>query len=407
MLATYARQNTPLHTRILDNRFRSLKVASPDNFFALPILRLNSDQQLIFSFDEIGDDFSLLEYRLVHCNADWTQSSLIDSEFIPAFNNAKVTDYAFSSNTYIHYVNYRITIPNEEITPLVSGNYILQVVPEEDPDNVLLQARFCVSEEIAGISPKVSAVTDRGANDSYQQVEFSLSSPNLQIRDPFSELIVVIEQNNDPYSSHILTHPSRIAGKDIIYDHLPQLIFNAGNEFRRFETVRADYPGMNVDSVSYISPAWQAFLVTDNPRIDNQYSFDSTQNGRFLVREYNATDSDLAADYITTHFSLDMYMMQDADVYVQGEFSNWELSPQYKMHYDINDRKYKLALPLKQGAYNYRYVSLPKGYSSPPPDNMIEGDRHETRNEYSIKVYYRTPGARADRLIATSQFFYQ
>lgn len=398
VLAGPCRGAAPLHTCIFDDNFRSLKVIKEDDFFALPVIRLGSDDVITFSFDEMGDDYSLLEYRLLHCNADWTQSRLLESEYLPRFNTAKVDDYAFSSNTYRHFINYRITIPNEEIAPLVSGNYILQVVPESQPDSIILQARFSVVEELGQIDGKASSKTDRGADSNFQQLSFSLRAPRLSVSDPFTELIAVVEQNNDPSSVRFITTPLRVSNSEIVYEHIPALLFPAGNEFRRFETVRADYPGLRIDSVGFIDPAYQAWVSTDYPRRDSQYFYDSTQNGRFLIREYNATDSDLGADYVVTHFRLKAPRFINGDVYVEGEFSGWNHDRKHRMYYDYEAGEYCLALPLKQGSYNYRY-SLD---DDPAP---IEGDKPETSNEYSVKIYYRTPGSRADRLIAVGQFF--
>lgn len=400
-------QSDVLSTAVFNPDFRTLKVVNPDNFMAIPVIRLNSDDHLLFSFDELADDYSLLEYRILHCNADWTRSSLADAEFLPRFNSAKIDDYGFSSNTFVHYVNYHITIPNDEITPLVSGNYILQVYPESDPDDIILQARFCVSENSAAVTGSASGRTDRVTNDNLQQIEFSVSTPTMQIRDPYTELFVIVEQNSDPNSTRIIRNPLRVSGDKIVYEHNPQLIFPAGNEFRRFETVRLNYPGLNVDSVRFGDNNYIAYVTPSVQRASRQYLFDSTQKGRFIVREANATDSDLGADYVTVCFALNSDQYTNADVYVQGEFSNYSFSDRYKMRYNSAKHRYELEIPLKQGSYNYRFVALPHGQSTFAGFNPIEGDFYETLNEYTVKIFYKTPGARTDRLIAVSSFVAQ
>ena len=129
-------------TQIFDTSFATLKVQKANNFYAPPIINLNNGEQIIISFDELADDVRYMQYHLIHCNSDWQPSQLVDSEFIDGFNIANIEDYAFSSNTFIHYVNYRIVIPNEDIQPTISGNYLLQVFPENEPENIILQARF-------------------------------------------------------------------------------------------------------------------------------------------------------------------------------------------------------------------------------------------------------------------------
>lgn len=392
---------------ILDSRFQTLKVSKDGDFMGYPVLHLGSDEKIIISFDEIGDERSYLRCRLVHCNADWEPSRLLDSEFADGFNIADIDDYAFSSNTFIHFVNYRIEIPTPDITPLKSGNYILQVFPEDDEENVLLQARFSVSENMTPVRGNVTTRTDRGYNDLYQQLELSLTLPSQDaVRDPFSDLMVEILQNGSEVRRSVLTHPQRVEGKNVIYSHSPELIFPAGNEYRRFETVRADYPGLGVDSTRYIDNMYHAYLHHDRNRSASGYQYDRTQAGRFLIREYNSSDGDIAGDYIMVHFSLDCPEFMEADIYLDGEFTSGNRDEKYRMRYDRESGLYRLDIPLKQGAYNYRYIAVPRNYPGHKGDpSPVEGDFHDTCNEYLIKIYQRTPGSRADRLIGDAVIY--
>lgn len=388
---------------IFDPAFRTLKVSVADDFWAQPVISLDSDQRIVVSFDELSDDWSELRYRLIHCNADWTPSRLLESEYLDGFNIADVDDWAFSTNTFVHYVNYRIVIPNESMNPLVSGNYLLQVFDRSDEDTVLLQARFSVSEQKMDIEGEASSRTDRGLNTEWQQLELALVPRGVKVGDPFNELLVEVTQNQNPHDVRSLTTPSRIDGDRIVFSHQPDLIFKAGNEFRRFESIRTNYTDLHVDSVRYVGPNYHVWLTPDFERADHEYSYDQTQQGRFLIREYNSTDSDLGADYITVHFTLATPQIIGADVYVEGEFTDWRRDERTRMRYDHNRQEYRLEIPLKQGSYNYRYTAVPvkggKGDSS-----IIEGDKFETRNEYGVNVFYRPVGARADRLLTHAVF---
>ncbi len=74
------------------------------------------------------------------------------------------------------------------------------------------------------------------------------------------------------------------------------------------------------------------------------------------------------------------------------------------MHNDYDKGAYLLEMPLKQGSYNYRYVAIPrKGLRKPDP-SVIEGNKHETRNEYRVQVWYRPIGGRYDRLLSDITF---
>lgn len=397
LLATWPVTASNTANAIFHPALRTLKVQRTDDFEAPPIITLGQQQKLAITFDSMTEDRDFLRYRLIHCNADWQPSQLMESEYLDTFNDIPIDDFAFSQNTFIHYVNYRIEIGEDTILPTQSGNYLLQVYDEDDPETTLLQARFCVEDASVQVDAAASAKTDRGVNDTYQQLDITVDKHRLDLRDPFNEVKVVVEQNYSPYQSVTVTHPQRVEADRIIYEHLPQLIFRAGNEYRRFETVRADYPGMNVDSVKYIGPDYHAWLRPDVPGRDHVYIYDRTQHGRYMVREYNATDSDLGADYVTVHFTLPSPQLIDADVYVDGEATLGNFSETNRMVYDHTRQAYTLSIPLKQGSYNYRYVVLQPGGN--PDPYFMDGDHYETANEYTVKVYVRRPGDRYDRLV--------
>ena len=386
-------------------RLRTMKVMKEGDFMSAPSIRLGSDERLIINFDEWSEDYSDLQYRLVHCGPDWKPSGLLESEYLDGFNIADIDDWAFSSNTFVHYVNYRIEIPNENMNPLVSGNYILEIFERDNPDEVLGEARFSVTEHSADVFGKVSTQTDRGLNTEWQQLELRLVPTDVNIEDPYSMLRVDIIQNNAPYTTSTLRTPSRVEGKELLYSHMPELIFKAGNEFRRFETIRTTYNDMHVDSMRFLSRNYHAWLTPDTERESKEYSYDQTQQGRFLVREYNSTDSDLGADYVTVHFELDTPEAVNADIFVEGEFTGYKHDDASRMRYDYNRGAYLLEIPLKQGSYNYRYVAVPRTGERRPDPSLVEGNRHETRNEYRVMIWYRPTGARYDKLIGDQMIY--
>lgn len=387
-------------TRVFCRDVRSLSLSNPDDFMAPPVIRMASDDRLVVNFDIIGENHDYLRYRLIHCDAGWQPSRLLPTEYIDGFNEDEISDYAYSSNTYVHYVNYNLEIPNDRMRPLVSGNYLLQVYPEGREEDMLLQQRFFVSENIIPVSGYVTSRTDRGFNTGYQQLGLDIDLSGAGIRNPYQDLIVTVTQNNRPETTRILSQPLRIDGQVLVYAHNPELIFNAGNEYRRFETVRADYAGMHVDSVNFGGTNWHAWLSVDEPRAERDYSYDRTQHGRFKIDEYNADDPDLAGDYITVHFSLDHPEIFGKDIYVDGDFTLHQFNGFNRMRYDYDSHRYSAEIPLKQGSYNYQYVVTGRDGNDADP-SPIDGDKYETCNEYLVLIYYRPAGARYDRLLSS------
>ncbi|MDE6555781.1 MAG: DUF5103 domain-containing protein, partial [Duncaniella sp.] len=190
-------------TRTFHPAFRSLQVSVADSPYAPPIVGLGLDgQQILVEFDELATDRRYLRYSLTHLNAAWQPDGLVDSEFVEGFNEGTVDDYAFSQATLVHYVNYRILLPNEQVRFTVSGNYLLRVYDEQDPDVTLLQARFSVSEMTAEVRAGVSSSTDIDHNDAHQQLSVEVDTRFLSLRDPFNDLRIVITRNNSPLDEH-------------------------------------------------------------------------------------------------------------------------------------------------------------------------------------------------------------
>lgn len=389
---------TDTHQSIFDPAFRTLQVTVNDVPQSIPVILLDSGDRITVSFDELAEDRSYLRYSLIHCNADWQPSALVDSEYLDGFNVAEIDDYAFSRATTAHYVNYSITLPNEQMCMKVSGNYLLRVYREDDPDSILLQARFMVMEKSASVDAEVTSRTDVDYNQRHQQLAVMVDTEQAGVRDPFNDLYVVITQNGRDDNKATLRQPLRISGNKSYYEHQPQLIFPGGNEYRRMETVSVHYPGMHVAEIGYATPYYHIELETDYPRNEDQYLYDQTQHGRFLVREYNSSESDTEADYIVTHFRLEMPELQGADIFLDGDFTQRCFDPGSRMVYDRADGAYRSVQMLKQGAYNYQYLVVPKG-SITGGTAPVEGDFYQTINEYCILVYHRPPLARYDRLI--------
>lgn len=386
-------------TQVFDSNFRSLQVRLAGNDYFPPIITRGNDDHITISFDELKDDVTYMRYSLVHCNADWQPSDLVDSEFVDGFNYADIVDYEFSSGTFSQFVHYSFTLPNDDIRPLVSGNYLVRVYRENEPENTLLQARFSVCENEVSVSATVTSRTDVDYNREHQQVDFVVNTKNYKVRDMYGDLRAYVSQNSRPDNEVMVSHPMMATSNTATFSHNRALIFPAGNEFRRIETVATNYHTMGVERVEYFHPFYHATLRTDYPRANEAYLYDRTQFGRYTIRNAEADNSATCADYIVTHFVLDTGGPIDGGkIYIDGEFTNHLFNSTSLMKYDASTGCYVADLFLKQGAYNYQYLFVPDG-SAIGVTSRIEGDKYQTINEYLVRVYNRRPGERYDRLI--------
>lgn len=419
LLTTFAAAADDTLTGIFHPDFRTLTVQLEENRLAPPIITLNSTDNLIIGFDHLAEERQYLRYSIHHCDANWQRSNLVDAEVFDGFNYADVENYEFSNATTTHYVHYTITLPNNDFQFNISGNYLLQVYPEDAPDEIILQARFMVSEGAVTVNGEVSSRTDIDYNKEHQQLSFEVNLNRYPVRDIFNDLRIAVSQNNRTDNMVMVSHPSRVNGSSAIFEHNRNLIFPAGNEYRRIETVQMTYPGMGIDAIEFHNPYYHHFIGVDTPRHSKKYLFDSTQHGRFFVREYNATNSDTEADYAVVHFTLKMLPDPDMDIYLDGDFTHRRFDTNSRMRYDAETGTYQAVKLLKQGAYNYQYLALPQnannssakhsafanGVSQHASTTQVEGNFYQTVNEYLVAVYYRNPTERFDRLLGYTILF--
>ena len=139
------------------------------------IINLNSEDKLLVSFDDLDADIKNYYYTIIHLNADWTKSDLMQSEYISGFTDEPITDYAFSFNTIQKYTHYSFAFPTVEIKPLLSGNYVFKLY-EEGGDEIAFK-RFMVLETTLRIEAEVRRATlveDRRTN---MKLTLQLSTP--------------------------------------------------------------------------------------------------------------------------------------------------------------------------------------------------------------------------------------
>ena len=391
-------EDTQVH--IYDNNVKSLKVAPISNMYFPPIYVLGSDDVLNVNFDYLDLDAQYLRYSVTHCDANWQPSQLVESEYVDGFNQADIDDFKPSEATFVHYFNYDFTIPNNDFIITKSGNYLLKVFRQDDPDDVLFQTRFSVCENSMGVYAEVTTNTDVDYNSRHQQVNFVVTTRDGgRISDPYNELAAIVSQNSRPDNEVMVTKPMMVTGNKVIFEHNRDLIFPAGNEYRRIDMVNVNSMNMGVERIQYFEPYYHATLYTALPRVDGQYLYDKTQFGRFTVRTSGAYDSMVESDYIVTHFVLYTgERLEGGNLFVQGEFTMGLPPEQCVMRYDDSMGTYNCDLLLKQGAYNYQFLWVPKG-SGVGQTAMIEGDKYQTANEYLVKVYDRPFGERYDHFV--------
>jgi hypothetical protein len=156
---------------------------------------------------------------------------------------------------------------------------------------------------------------------------------------------------------------------------------------------------MGIQGIEYRDPYYHVFLVRDASARKEIFRARDDLNGKFLVKNDRAGDSDLESDYIWVHFALNPPdQVTDDLIFVFGALSDWQCSPVNQMTYNPETKLYEAAILLKQGFYDYQYAVVDRNTRTIDA-TRLEGTHVETENDYSIFVYYRGFSSRYDRLV--------
>lgn len=389
MFAQFVESNT--------SDIRSLRMEVNDVWDAPAVIMLGSDDVVTFSFDEMSHTYSRYTYRIVHCNFDWSQSELLPIDYLSGFNDLAIENVRYSENTIQSYTNYSFSIPNEEQELKVSGNYKVEVYDDESDDETPVAIfGFLIVEHKVRLGVEVSGDTDIDYNRMHQQLDIIVDYSGYNVSSPGSDLKVSVSQNHRRDNAVVCAAPTYITADRIEYVHHKPLIFNAGNEYRRFEITDPYSPGMGVDNVLFTGDNYDVYLYTDSPL--KSYSNVRDENGRFYINTNEGLGSEIEADYAFVHFTFDAPYRSGGSYYLLGDFWGNNFFDSNKMVYDYEDGVYRCVQLMKFGVYNYNYVWLPDNKTVAVTE-FSEGDFYNTSNEYLVKVYHREFGSRYDKLV--------
>lgn len=369
-----------------------------------PQIRFNSDEKLVLRFDDLDADYKNYYYTIIHCDAYWNQTPLQEFEYIDGFYEDMIRDYSRSINAVVPYTQYFIELPSANLRPRLSGNYILKVYLNGNPDHVVFTRRFMIFEQNVSVEGSVRQANLVMYRDTHQQLSFSINTLNYHISNPNQDLKLVITQNGRWDNAIIGIQPRMIQGNRFVYDHERELLFEGGNEFRRFDTRSLRYLSERLADISSSTRHWDVFLLPDQNRAHRRYTSDNDINGRFSIKTEDARNDMLESDYAWVYFSLPMDAPVDnATVHILGALTDWTMTRNNELIYNYRMRKYETSLLLKQGYYNYQYAVLENGVTTASVA-AIEGSHSETENDYTLFVYHRQPGTLYDRLIGIRHF---
>ena len=359
--------------------------------------------RLTLSFDVIDGEGEVLNYTFIHCSHDWQPTDLQRMQYASGFESDRLDDYAFSRNTLIEYVNYQLTFPREDMMPLISGNYLL-IVYGDDFNDLYFTRRFMVVDEKAQVNATVPRYPDDlTLTDTHQQLNVRVNVLNYLTGNTQQYSHLTIRQNGRWDNAAVGLKPTYVYPDYISFEHHPQTVFEATNQYIRFNTSNFYFQSENLAHIRQTDESFEIDIITCESRARMAYSsYEDIHGEKYVYVENENLDNSTEADYCRVNFFYKSEIpLTHEDIYIMGALNDWRFDESNKMTYDYKLRGYTCSMVLKQGYYNFMFVTIDRSTYEIKTD-LTMGNHWETNNVYKLYFYFYNALKGYDELIGYS-----
>ncbi len=350
----------------------------------MPIVELG--KYINIEFDVVSDESPSMNIKFFFCDKNWRpeenqflKNPVYDTEYNIWFDKIPVTaegaDYHYSGR-----------FPNNNIKIQYPGKWGYYIVDSNDDERIYAEGRFIVYESLMPVRSKLNKIRLEGRTiypANYGQVNklhVTFDLPDSLHNSQLSQ-IEVIENHKLDYSI-VLDQNTREDNRYFEWDAHNRFSFVIKDLFPGNEYRQCNLRNKN----KYQFPkTFAQFDGIETPR-SMTYLNDRDFNGGSVIENYNYPNS----EYLDVEFRLSLPEDFYEEVFLVGEFTDWNVWPEYK----LEKRKgyYSTTVELKRGIYDYQYVTgRTDGDEVADIDWLrIEGNDWRTRNDYYILVFYRT-----------------
>ena len=226
-----------------------------------PVVYFRENEKLDLEFDDLGERPTSYNYSVAGCTYDWKLNDIGESEYIEGFNNEPIYDRNPSVNTLRSYTHYSAVLPDDNLNITRSGNYVLRVSGQDDPQKIIFTRRFCLVDRLTDITGSVTFPDDK-----HQEIHIEIDLGDLAVDNPLGEIRTVVIKNYDWNNVIKITSPPQLQGNKLVYDLPYQIEADGGNEFRYFNSKNTRITSERIDRVEFRPPYYHFYLKQDEPR---------------------------------------------------------------------------------------------------------------------------------------------
>ncbi len=387
---------------VVPTNIKTAKLYRNGDQTSFPVLQLGGTDVLELHFDDLDASVKNYYYTFQLCNADWTPSLLNTFEYTKGFQNVRISNYRVSSITDSRYIHYQTTVPDRSSAPTRSGNYLLKIFLNNDPSKIIFTKRFVVVDNKTTVATQLQQPFNSQFFRSHQKLQIAVTTDaRLQLFSP-QDLKIVVLQNNNWQTSLFIDRPTIYRGNYYEYSDEGITALPAGKEWRWIDLRSYRLLSDRMKDMDTKGDTTKVIVKPDVSRNGQVYVYYRDLNGAYVIETLESVNPFWQGEYGLVHFKYvpaDGRPLPASDVHLFGEMTNYAANNEGLMEFNEEKGMYEKTLYLKQGYYNYNYVTMPKGKQGYPDFSATEGNNWTTENSYTVLVYYRPFGARADELI--------
>ena len=376
---------------ITDQQIRSVQLFKNNNPDSPPVIELNSNDKLHLRFDYIDVSSKQFVITFSHHNIDWSPSSLAPSDIAQGIRRIYLDAGLVNNSSRPIYRSYSAVLPNEQVSFLKSGNYMLRV---EDADTgfLVMALPFFIFENEGMIESSIEFLQSPRQNlralhrpvNRYMVPEF--------VEQPQFNLLFRVVQNR-------FWGRARTPG-ETDFSSPGSVTF----EMEQEHGFIADY---------YFYPLILNDISLSNPRVTDVFpqevpprillNDDTANLANLSVRTlpnsiFGLPDRNSNTEYINVTFSLDTEKApeEEESIYLVGDFTAWAIRSESRLSYDENTERWQTSVIIKEGEYKYKYVMVDQNDIN---DLIYDPLFERTKQEYHVFVYLQDKNEFYDRLL--------
>jgi len=391
--------------KILDTSIQTVLIYPQGKPLALPVIRLNSQDELLVQFDDLSAQFQQYYFTIELMDIHWQPVALNPFDYIRGLTQNNIRAYTISSIAQQAYYHYSFNFPTASCRPTKSGNYLIKVFRQGSENELVFTKRCFVIEQEVPIAASIQEPFDEAISKSHQKIQVSLDVKKINFLQP--ELIQVAILQNTRYNDVLISNaPSFIRGNQMEYNADRDFVFPAGKEARWVDLQNLRFKTDRIAQIQQLGYTSRIILKPDQSRATIPYFTFKDLNGQFIITNAEGIRSEDQNDYanvLFTYHTNNGKPYQGESLFLAGALTENILDSNALMQWNSENEQYEKWLHLKQGYYSYNYIL--RSEKNPLQLNdfrRTEGDHWETENGYTIFVYYRVAGSRYDQIIGYS-----